>query len=58
MKLITRFELEAKNTQELHALFRELFNMLAAEKLEPYERSNALASMQNIQNELITRCIP
>ncbi len=58
MKLITRFELARKETQELHALFRDLFNKLSGTKLRPYERANALASLQNIQNELAYRCIP
>ncbi len=56
MKLITRFELAAKETHELHALFRELFNHVASCKLHGQDRINALASMKNIQNELIYRC--
>lgn len=58
MKLITRFELAAKNTHELHALYRELFNRVASNKLKAQDRVHAIASMQNIQNELIYRCIP
>jgi hypothetical protein len=58
MKLITRYELAAKNTQELHALLRKIFNEVASGKLTDQERVNAIASMQNIQNELLYRCIP
>ncbi|MCG7861111.1 MAG: hypothetical protein JAZ18_01825 [Candidatus Thiodiazotropha endolucinida] len=58
MKLITRFELAAKETHELHTLFRELFNRVASNKLNAQDRVNAIASMQNIQNELIYRSIP
>jgi len=58
MKLITRFELASKNKQELHALYRDLFNKLAGATLKSHERTNALASLQNIQNELAYRCIP
>ena len=56
MKLITRFELAAKETHELQALFRELFNRVSSCKLHGQDRINAMASMQNIQNELIYRC--
>ncbi|MCG7870493.1 MAG: hypothetical protein JAZ11_00135 [Candidatus Thiodiazotropha lotti] len=58
MKLITRFELAAKETHELHALFRELFNHVSSNQLNDQERMNAIASMQNIQNELVYRSIP
>jgi hypothetical protein len=58
MKLITRFELAAKETHELHALYRELFNHVAGNALKAQDRVNALASLQNIQNELVYRSIP
>jgi hypothetical protein len=58
MRLITRFELAAKSKEELHALLRKIFNKVANGKLSDQERDNALASMQNIQNELVYRFQP
>ncbi|MFI0416204.1 MAG: hypothetical protein ACH255_18930 [Candidatus Thiodiazotropha sp.] len=58
MKLMTRFELAVKETQELHALYRELFNALSGAKLKGIKRTNALATLQNIQNELVYRSTP
>lgn len=55
MKLITRFELAAKNTNELHGLHRKVFNELAKSKPKTLERVNALASLENIENELASR---
>ncbi|MBX3630768.1 MAG: hypothetical protein KF908_12860 [Nitrosomonas sp.] len=55
MKLITRFELAAKSETELYALLREVFNELARNQPGSYERRNALASIENIQNELASR---
>ncbi len=57
MRLITRFEMAVKNESELYSLLREAFNELA--KSEPYtfERTNALASIENIQRELGTRAL-
>ena len=55
MKLITRFELAAKNENELYALLREAFNELAKSKKESHERRNALASIENIQREIGSR---
>ena len=55
MKLITRFELAAKNEYELHALLREAFNDLARSKPDSHQRRTALASIENIQNELTLR---
>lgn len=52
MKLITRFELAAKNEHELCGLLREAFNELARSTYGSHERRNALASIENIQNEL------
>ena len=57
MKLITRFELAAKSENELHGLLREAFNELAKSGFGSYERRNALASIENIQNELALRAI-
>jgi thymidylate kinase len=55
MKLITRFELAAKNENELHGLLRIVFNELAKSEPQTLERVNALASLENIENELASR---
>ena len=55
MRLITRFELATKTDEELHTLLREMFNALASPDF--HHRSNALASIQNIQNELASRAL-
>lgn len=55
MKLLTRFELAAKNKNELHILLRESFNELAKSNPKTHERRNALASIENIQRELGSR---
>lgn len=54
MKLVTRFELAAKNESELYAYLREAFNELARSEADSHQRRNALASIENIQNELAT----
>lgn len=55
MKLVTRFELTARNENELYGLLREAFNELARSEPYTYQRRNALASIENIQNELASR---
>lgn len=55
MKLVTRFELAAKNENELYAHLREAFNELARSEPDTHQRINALASIENIQNELASR---
>ena len=52
MRLVTRFEMTEKNESELYGLLRNAFNELA--RSEPYtmERTNALASIENIQREI------
>lgn len=55
MKLITRFELAAKNENELRAYLREAFNELARSEPDSHQRRNALASLENIQHELALR---
>ena len=55
MKLITRFEMAAKNESELFSLLREAFNELAGSEPDTHQRRNALASIENIQNELASR---
>lgn len=57
MKLVTRFELAAKNESELYALLRETFNELAKSEPGTHQRRNALASIENIQNEIGSRAL-
>lgn len=52
MRLVTRFELAAKNESELHGLLRNAFNELAQSEPNSMERRNALASIENIQREI------
>ncbi|MEW8073535.1 MAG: hypothetical protein AB2826_24250 [Candidatus Thiodiazotropha sp.] len=55
MRLVTRFELAAKNENELRGLLREAFNALAESKPDSQKRRNALASIENIKCELAQR---
>jgi len=55
MRLITRFELAAKNTAELRGLHKEVFNALVISEALTLERVNALASLENIEIELASR---
>ena len=55
MKLITRFEMAAKNESELYSLLREAFNELSRSEPDTYQRRNALASIENIQREIGSR---
>tara|TARA_R110001599_G_C12263746_1_gene660629 strand:+ start:808 stop:987 length:180 start_codon:yes stop_codon:yes gene_type:complete len=55
MRLVTKFELAARNENELHTLLREAFNELAKSEPDTYQRRNALASIENIQGELASR---
>lgn len=55
MKLITRFELAAKNENELLGLLKMAFNELAKSDFGTQERRDALASLENIENELTSR---
>lgn len=57
MRLITRFELAAKNKNELHILLRESFNELTKSNSNTPQRTNALASIENIQRELGSRAL-
>lgn len=57
MKLVTRFELATKNDNELRGLLREAFNTLAGSEPYSQQRRNALASIENIQNELASRAL-
>ncbi len=55
MRLITRFELAAKNENELRGLLRNAFNALAQSEHYTMERTNALGSIENIQREIASR---
>ncbi len=55
MRLVTRFGLAAKNESELHGLLRNAFNELARSKPHTIQRTNALASIENIQREIGSR---
>jgi len=55
MKLITKFELAARNKNELYGLLREAFNELENTAQGSIERTNALASLENIQYEITLR---
>lgn len=55
MKLITRFDAAKRSTAELHGLYRDAFNALAAAPRGSEDRRNALASLQNIETELASR---
>ena len=57
MRLITRFELAAKNTTELSSLHKEVFNAMVRSEPRTLERVNALASLENIENELVSRVL-
>ena len=49
MKLITRFKLAAKNVSELRLLHKEVFNRLVRSDPLTMERTNAMASLENIK---------
>ncbi len=55
MKLITRYELNSKDLYELRGLIRQCFNQLIRSKKYTLERTNALASIENIQIEIAKR---
>ena len=55
MRLITRFDAASRSTAELHARLREAFNAFASAPRGSIERSNALASLHNIEAELAVR---
>lgn len=55
MKLLTRFELAAKNKTELHVLLRQSFNEIAKSNPNTHQRTNALISIENIQQEISSR---
>lgn len=55
MKFITRFELAAKSTGELHALHRDTFNALCRCKPHSGEQRTCLASLKNLEDEINSR---
>lgn len=55
MRLITRFELATRSSDELHQLYSEIFNALARTGTGTPARRNALATLENIQRELVHR---
>ena len=55
MKLISRFEAASRSTAELHGLLAEAFNAFAAAPRGSQERRDALATLQNIEDELASR---
>ncbi len=55
MRLITRFELASRSSNELHLLYRDIFNGLVRTGAGTPQRRNALASLENVQNELALR---
>ena len=55
MKLLTIFELASRSDNELHAIYRELFNELARSNEGSANRRNALASLENIRRVLQSR---
>lgn len=55
MRLITRFELAAKNTTELRKLHKEVCHVMVRSHPQTLERVNALASLENIEIEITSR---
>ena len=55
MRLITRYELATKTKAELYALYQDAFNAMAQSKPNTLERTNALASLENIEREICSR---
>ena len=57
MRLVTKFELAAKSTYQLHGLHKEVFIELIKSNPRTLQRTHALASLQNIENELVSRAL-
>jgi hypothetical protein len=55
VKLITRFELASRSTEELHALYREAFNDLCRCRPHSAEQRTCLASLANLEAEINLR---
>ena len=57
MRLVTKFELAAKSTYQLQGLHKEVFIELIKSNPRTRQRVNALASLQNIGLELVSRVL-
>jgi len=57
MRLVTKFEMAAKNESELYGLLRNAFNELARSEPDTHQRRNELASIENIQREIGSRAL-
>nr|WP_281719401.1 hypothetical protein [Nitrosomonas nitrosa] len=55
MKLITRFELASRITNELHSLYRDIFNALCHCRPHSAEQRSCLASLKNLEDEIKLR---
>lgn len=55
MKLVTRIELSRCSDTELQGFYRSTFNQLVRSQRETQLRSNALATLETISNELNSR---
>ncbi len=55
MKLITRFELASRSTNELHSLYRDIFNALCRFRPHSTEQRTCLASLKNLEDEIKSR---
>ena len=55
MKLITRFELASRSTNELHTLYRDISNALCTCKPHSAEQRTCLASLANLEAEMNSR---
>jgi hypothetical protein len=52
VRLITHFELAARNKAELHGMLRKAFNALANSEPDTQEYRNALGTIENIQRKM------
>lgn len=55
MKLVTRIELSRLSVNELRGFYSSTFNQLVRSQQESVLRRNALATLENISNELNSR---
>ena len=55
MKLVTRAELSRLSIHELRGFYSNTFNQLVRSQYESTLRRNALATLENISNELCER---
>ncbi len=55
MKLITRFELVSRSTNELHSLYRDIFNALCRCRPHSAEQRTCLVSLKNLEDEINSR---